>query len=147
MASLPIPLLALTMVLPIILINIVVQLTPPADLVRQYLTQLRQELGNRLADRVYESGKLKALAVSSSERVAELPDVPTFAQAGMKDFDANSWLAVVVRAEQAEVREIRSPAVLPGPWPWVDGDGPWSHPVSPPPRNEHRPCDTQFYYQ
>lgn len=43
------------------------------------------------------AGKLKALAVSSSERVAELPDVPTFAQAGMKDFDANSWLAVVVR--------------------------------------------------
>jgi actin related protein 2/3 complex subunit 3 len=35
-------------------------LTPlRADIVRQYLTQLRQELGNRLADRVYESGKLK----------------------------------------------------------------------------------------
>jgi len=44
------------------------------------------------------AGKLKALAVSSSERVAELPDVPTFTQSGMKDFDANSWLAVVVRS-------------------------------------------------
>ncbi|MDO9504270.1 MAG: tripartite tricarboxylate transporter substrate binding protein [Hydrogenophaga sp.] len=43
------------------------------------------------------AGKVKALAVSSSERVAELPNVPTFAQAGMKEFDANSWLAVVVR--------------------------------------------------
>lgn len=44
------------------------------------------------------AGKIKALAVSSRERVAELPNVPTFAEAGMPNFDANSWLAVVVRA-------------------------------------------------
>lgn len=44
------------------------------------------------------TGKVKALAVSSKERVAELPNVPTFAEAGLPNFDANSWLAVVVRA-------------------------------------------------
>ncbi|MFZ2858487.1 MULTISPECIES: tripartite tricarboxylate transporter substrate binding protein [Acidovorax] len=44
------------------------------------------------------TGKVKALSVSSKERVADLPNVPTFAEAGMPNFDANSWLAVVVRA-------------------------------------------------
>lgn len=43
------------------------------------------------------TGKLKALAVTSSERVNELPNVPTFAESGMPEFDGNSWLAVVVR--------------------------------------------------
>ncbi len=44
------------------------------------------------------AGKLKALAVSGKNRVTELPDVPTFAEAGLPSFDANSWLALVVRA-------------------------------------------------
>lgn len=43
------------------------------------------------------AGKLRALAVTSSARVDELPNVPTFAESGMKDFAGNSWLAVVVR--------------------------------------------------
>lgn len=44
------------------------------------------------------TGKVKGLAVSSKERVQELPGVPTFAEAGLPNFDANSWLGVVVRA-------------------------------------------------
>ncbi len=43
------------------------------------------------------SGTVRALAVSGKERVTDLPNVPTFAEAGMPTFDANSWLAVVVR--------------------------------------------------
>jgi len=48
------------------------------------------------------TGKVKALAISSKERVAELPSVPTFSEAGMSNFDANSWLAVVVHAGTAK---------------------------------------------
>ncbi len=38
-----------------------------------------------------KSGKLRALAVSSKDRSASLPDVPTIAEQGFKDFDAGSW--------------------------------------------------------
>ncbi|MFL6625779.1 MAG: Bug family tripartite tricarboxylate transporter substrate binding protein [Burkholderiaceae bacterium] len=39
-------------------------------------------------------GKLKALAVMSRHRIAQLPDVPTLAEAGgpaLKDFEADAW--------------------------------------------------------
>ena len=38
-----------------------------------------------------QSGKLRALAVATSKREAVLPDVPTFAEAGVKDFDVSTW--------------------------------------------------------
>jgi len=37
------------------------------------------------------SGKLKALAVSSAQRMPELPNVPTVAEAGLKDFNVSEW--------------------------------------------------------
>ena len=40
------------------------------------------------------SGKLKALAVTSDKRVAQLPQVPTMAEAGVKDVEVYSWQAV-----------------------------------------------------
>lgn len=40
------------------------------------------------------SGKLKAIAVSGSTRSAELPDVPTIAQAGLPGFESTAWWAV-----------------------------------------------------
>jgi tripartite-type tricarboxylate transporter receptor subunit TctC len=39
------------------------------------------------------SGKLKALAVTSDKRAAALPDVPTMAEAGVKDLEVYSWQA------------------------------------------------------
>jgi len=42
-----------------------------------------------------KGGKLRALAVTSSKRVATLPDVPTIAEAGYKGFDANTWFGLV----------------------------------------------------
>lgn len=38
-----------------------------------------------------QSGKLRALAVATTKREAVLPDVPTFAEAGVKDFDVSTW--------------------------------------------------------
>jgi len=41
------------------------------------------------------SGKLKAMAVMSPTRVAGMPDVPTFTEAGMKAMDNTAWMGVV----------------------------------------------------
>jgi len=45
-----------------------------------------------------KSGKLKLIAVSSAKRVAAIPDVPTVAEAGLKDFETGSWQGVVAAA-------------------------------------------------
>lgn len=43
---------------------------------------------------IIESGRLRALAVTSSYRARQLPDVPTMQEQGMSDFDVTSWLGV-----------------------------------------------------
>ena len=42
-----------------------------------------------------KSGKARALAVTSSTRNPELPDVPTMIEAGMKDYEVVGWYALV----------------------------------------------------
>ncbi len=46
-----------------------------------------------------KAGKLKALAVSTTKRSAAFPDVPTMQEAGIPDFDVDSWYAVFVPAK------------------------------------------------
>lgn len=45
-----------------------------------------------------DSGKMRALAVTSAQRWPTMPDVPTMAEAGFKDFVVTSWAAYVVPA-------------------------------------------------
>jgi len=43
-----------------------------------------------------QAGKLRGLAVTSLSRNPALPDVPTVAEQGFKDFEAGGWLAILV---------------------------------------------------
>jgi tripartite-type tricarboxylate transporter receptor subunit TctC len=45
-----------------------------------------------------KSGKLKALAVSTARRSEAFPDVPTMQEAGVSDFEVDSWYAMLVPA-------------------------------------------------
>ena len=38
-----------------------------------------------------KAGKLKAIAVTGAKRSPQLPDVPTFAEAGMPSFESYAW--------------------------------------------------------
>ncbi|OZI24071.1 ABC transporter substrate-binding protein [Bordetella genomosp. 9] len=42
-----------------------------------------------------KAGKLRAIAVSGAHRLKELPDVPTFTEAGLDNFDAPSWYGLM----------------------------------------------------
>lgn len=46
-----------------------------------------------------KSGKLHALAVSSAQRASSLPDVPTFIESGVPDFEINSWVGLLAPAK------------------------------------------------
>ncbi|MEO5845661.1 MAG: tripartite tricarboxylate transporter substrate binding protein [Caldimonas sp.] len=69
-----------------------------------------------------KAGKLVALAVTSGERSAALPDLPTIAEAGpVKGFEASSWFGllapagtpadIVNRIQQESAKALASPAL------------------------------------
>ncbi|MGN7874945.1 tripartite tricarboxylate transporter substrate binding protein [Roseateles sp. 22389] len=45
-----------------------------------------------------KAGKVKAVAVTSAKRSAQLPDVPTLAESGVPGFDVSSWQALYLPA-------------------------------------------------
>ena len=65
------------------------------------------------------AGTLRAVAAASPHRLPQLPDVPTFDEAGLKGFEASSWFgmvvpantprAVVTRLNSEIVRALREP--------------------------------------
>jgi len=46
----------------------------------------------------YKSGRIKILGVAASARIPDLPSVPTLTEAGVKGFQAGSWVGVVAPA-------------------------------------------------
>ncbi|MGX9117113.1 Bug family tripartite tricarboxylate transporter substrate binding protein [Mesorhizobium sp. BHbsci] len=90
-----------------------------ADLVGGHVNVSFQNLGAVLGH--VKEGKLKALAVSGSERASQLPDVPTLAEAGYRDIVVYSWQAAAapkglpedVRAKlsAAAIDALKSPEV------------------------------------
>ena len=44
------------------------------------------------------NGKLKVIAITSAQRSAQLPDVPTLAESGFKGFEAVTWFGVLAPA-------------------------------------------------
>ncbi len=67
------------------------------------------------------SGKVRPIAVAGSARLAQLPDVPTMAEAGMPDLEADSWNglfapagtppAIVNRLAQATITILKTPEI------------------------------------
>lgn len=49
-----------------------------------------------------QSGKVKPLAVAGTARLAQLPDVPTLAELGVRDAELYSWVGVAVAAGTPE---------------------------------------------
>jgi tripartite-type tricarboxylate transporter receptor subunit TctC len=50
------------------------------------------------AEAALASGKVRALAISSGQRFEGLPDLPTFQEAGLKDFESIGFLGILAPA-------------------------------------------------
>jgi tripartite-type tricarboxylate transporter receptor subunit TctC len=62
-----------------------------------HVTALMAAYAN-LAEQV-EAGKLRVLTVAPRARIEQLPDVPTVAESGYKDFEVDSWFGVLAPAK------------------------------------------------
>ena len=60
-----------------------------------------------------KAGKIKALAVATAKRSAALPELPTLAESGLKDIQADAWMGFVVPAKtpDAIVRKLHDELV------------------------------------
>ena len=60
------------------------------------LAQVQQRIAAATQAAGRAPGSVRLLAVSSDKRVPQLPDVPTFVEAGYPDMVVESWIAVFV---------------------------------------------------
>jgi tripartite-type tricarboxylate transporter receptor subunit TctC len=69
--------------------------TAPAltDLMGGQVDMIFDNVSSSLAQ--YKAGKVKILAIATPKRLASLPEIPTMTEAGVKDFVAGTWVAVV----------------------------------------------------
>jgi len=68
--------------------------TPPGlnDLIAGRMQLMFADVGGAIGQ--IESGQARAIAVTSTERVPALPDVPTMVEAGLAGFEAEGWTLV-----------------------------------------------------
>ena len=68
-----------------------------------------------------KAGKIRALAISTPQRLSQLPDVPTFDEKGIKGFDVTNWYSImgpkglprdiVARMDEAVKKAMAEPAI------------------------------------
>lgn len=77
--------------------------TAPAlnDLLGGYIQLMFSDLGPALP--LINAGKVRALAVTTKQRFASLPDVPPLDEAGVPGFDAAAWQGVIAPAETPNI--------------------------------------------
>ena len=59
-----------------------------------------------------QSGKLRALAVTTLKRARQLPDVPTLDELGLRGFDVATWYGITAPAGDAEAGRRAADAVI-----------------------------------
>ena len=75
------------------------------DVVAGHVKMMFADVGGS-AHELIRDGRLRALAVTTSRRVDTMPDIPTMHEAGITDYEANAWIAIVAPA--------RTPAAIVG---------------------------------
>lgn len=68
--------------------------TAPAlnDLIGGHVDMIFMELASAL--RLHRAGRAHILAVATKQRIADLPDIPTLDELGLKDFESSTWNAI-----------------------------------------------------
>jgi tripartite-type tricarboxylate transporter receptor subunit TctC len=66
------------------------------DLLAGRVSMMLETIPNALP--MSRSGKMRALAVTTAERSAAAPDLPTMAESGLPGFDVSAWTALYVPA-------------------------------------------------
>lgn len=69
--------------------------TAPAltDLIASHVDMIFTEIGSAI--NLHRAGRARILAVATSARIANLPDIPTLDEVGLKGFTSTSWNAIV----------------------------------------------------
>ena len=68
--------------------------TAPAlnDIIASHVDFIFMELASAI--KLHEAGKARILAVATDKRIANLPDIPTLDEAGVKGFESGTWNAI-----------------------------------------------------
>jgi len=68
--------------------------TSPAlnDLIAGHVDMIFMELASAI--KLHEGGRARILAVATNKRIANLPDIPTLEEAGLKGFESGTWNAI-----------------------------------------------------
>jgi len=68
-----------------------------------------------------KAGRVRVIGIASSKRSPQLPDIPTIAEAGVPDYEAENWFGmfapaktpqrIIARLNEAVVKVVRSPEI------------------------------------
>jgi tripartite-type tricarboxylate transporter receptor subunit TctC len=96
--------------------------TSPAlnDLIASHVDFIFMELASAI--KLHEGGRARILAVATAKRIANLPDIPTLDEAGVKGFESGTWNAltappktppaIVAKLNKAVNEVLKSPEAL-----------------------------------